>query len=672
MPTPVTDPDLLNQLEGGGRRPVTDPGLLSQLEGSQESLAAPWQRAGQNILSGKTFQELQSGLEGLVPAAKQGTSPNAGAYSKEQYLGPATIGEGGEVFYKDAKGVPQPTDQSKHVVVDNKVFLRAPDTEEGPLTGVSRVLAPGIATTPLARTVGGITRAAEAAPTVRATEEAAPSLVTAATPGRATREEILQSSGRLGEYGSPVDIPRVIASDRYVTQQVGAGLRSIPFVGSPIIRNTEKAIQQLGEATGSVAENLGGLSSEGAGSLAKGRILDWIDSKSKAVVDKAYDAVDAAINPSVRSTLDETAKTVADITARRQNAAITAPSKAAGLVSDAIKSPADDTLAELTAQLGGTPKAAEMAAKALGSSPEAAGLTYSGIKDLRSYIGRQLKQGILPEGMDATELKQIYGALTQDLGTAAERAGGTTGKALFQRANNFYAEVAQRRKDLAEIVGLKGDHAPADVFNRITNAAKSTAREDTDLLLKAKHVIGDGWDNVVSASTADLGKTTQGIWQPGEFLRNWEKLTPAGKSALYGTGAHRQALEDIATISGRWKQLEKFQNPSGTARAVLGAGGVLHAAANPLAALAAVFEPTTMAGIGTTFFVARALAKPATAASASAWSRAYERVARAPSPAAMAQFNLASRNLANTMNSTLGTNVSPNDFLKAVAREDKR
>ena len=289
-------------------------------------------------------------------------------------------------------------------------------------------------------------------------------------------------------------------------------------------------------------------------------------------------------------------------------------------------------------------------------------MTYHGIKDPNPRR-ELLDQGILPK-MSKKELGQLYGSLTEDLGNAVERAGGTTGKALFQRANDFNAKVAQRRTELADIVGLKGDHTPADVFKRITGAATSNAREDTDLLLKAKHVIGDGWDNVVSASTADLGKTTQGIWQPGEFLRNWEKLTPAGKSALYGTGGHRQALEDIATISGRWKQLEKFQNPSGTARG-LGAGAAL---LNPLHTAALALEPTILTGVGTSFLVARALAKPATAASVSTWSRAYERLARAPTPASMTQFNLASRNLANTMNSTLGTNVKPEDFLRAAAQ----
>jgi hypothetical protein len=35
MPTPVTDPALLSQLNGGGPKPVTDPALLSQLNGEQ-------------------------------------------------------------------------------------------------------------------------------------------------------------------------------------------------------------------------------------------------------------------------------------------------------------------------------------------------------------------------------------------------------------------------------------------------------------------------------------------------------------------------------------------------------------------------------------------------------------------------------------------------------------
>ena len=57
--------------------------------------------------------------------------------------------------------------------------------------------------------------------------------------------------------------------------------------------------------------------------------------------------------------------------------------------------------------------------------------------------------------------------------------------------------------------------------------------------------------------------------------------------------------------------------------------------------------------------VAMALTSPATAASVAAWSRAYERVVKSGGNAALISFNIATRNL----NNTLGTNVNPQDAL---------
>jgi hypothetical protein len=626
------------------------------------------------------MQQMLGGMENLLPTAEQGTNPNVEAYKGSNYLGPATIGEGDEVFYKDAQGRPVPTDKSKHVVIRDprdgqvKVFARSDDTSgagsanvagidvplmpEGGLTGISRVLAPGLATGPLARTPG-------AARAVEAVTQPG---------GQASRNEIVQAAGRLGEYGTPVEVPRAIASDSFVTQQTGAGLRNIPFAGDPIIRNTEKAIEQLGKATGRVAENLGGASIEDAGALAKTNLLETINPKSKAIVDEAYNAVDAAIDPTMLHPLDATASLAAEMRARNVAAGQPGGSKALDLVSRAIakpEAPPDSQLVkDLFAKLGNREAAQNLAARLGETAAEAApeGLTYHGIKDLRTRVGQLMDQKILPPEWSGTELKRLYGSLTEDLGNAVERSGNTSARALWQRANATAAEVAQQRKDLAGIVGLKGDASNAEVFNRIKAAAGGNSRADIDLLMKAKHSIGENWDKVASAVTADFGKNTQGIWQPGKFLKDWEKLSPAGKSALYGTGAHRQALEDIAKISTRWPQLQKFQNPSGTTRGFGIAGGVGAFAFDPLHALSLLLEPTHAAGIGSMFLLGRALAKPATAASVSAWSRAYERMARAPRPSAatIAQFTMQSRNLANNLNSQFGTDVSPSDFLKAV------
>jgi hypothetical protein len=575
--------------------------------------------------SNSSMQQIIGGMENLLPSAEQGTNPNPEAY-KGRYLGPATIGEADEVFYKDANGVPVPTDSSKHVVIRDprdgevKVFARSADTDEGGLVGASRVLAPGLATGPLARTPG----AARAIAPVEA----------------GSRAEIVGAAGRQG-----IEIPRAIASDSYLTQQTGAGLRNVPILGTPIVKNTDKAIKQMGAKVEDIASAQGGRTAEQAGDIAGRGLQDWIGPKSKKMVSDAYDAVDAAIDPNARGALDEAMAEASKILSKRQNASL-GDSKAVNLIHEAMMRPE--------------------------------GMNYRGIKDLRTSIGEHLDNGMLPADISKTELSQIYGGLTRDLGAVVEKSGGTTGRALWQKANDTAAEIAKKREELVKIIGSDGNASGGTMFTRIKAAASGGSKADTDLLVKTKAAIGaDDWERVVSGVTAKLGVNNQGIFQPGRFLSDWGKLSEAGKSALYGTGAHKAALDDIAKISMRWPQLQKFQNPSGTAQSItgatLGASVVMH----PLAALATVLEPTTAAGIGAAALLARALAKPATAASAAAWARSYERAARSANPGAFSQLALQSRNLANTLNSQLGTTLTPGDFLKAIqgsnpARSDEK
>jgi hypothetical protein len=93
-------------------------------------------------------------FEGGMAAGAQQTTPDMEAH-RGSYLGRATTNELDEEMYIDAQGVPQPTDKNKHVVLTDlsdgvrKVFARSAKTDEGPLEGISRILAPGLATGPV-------------------------------------------------------------------------------------------------------------------------------------------------------------------------------------------------------------------------------------------------------------------------------------------------------------------------------------------------------------------------------------------------------------------------------------------------------------------------------------------------------------------------------------------
>ena len=212
-------------------------------------------------------------------------------------------------------------------------------------------------------------------------------------------------------------------------------------------------------------------------------------------------------------------------------------------------------------------------------------------------------------------------------------------------------------QELANTVLGRNGRTDEALFSAINAYAKSGSRGDIQTLSRLLRALPQqDRGDLAGAIIRQVGISPRtGQFSPDVFASQWQTYTPQAKALLFGNaGAHRQALDDIMTVSQRLKQVgSRFGNPSGTAQntniMAMGAGAM----AAPLSTLTAVL------GGGA---VARVLASPAGAASAAKWTRAYSALRMSPSAQRLAVFELASRNLANTA----GVNVSTTDFLKAL------
>lgn len=434
--------------------------------------------------------------------------------------------------------------------------------------------------------------------------------------------DIAAAAERIG-----VAVPKAIATDSVALQRAAQGARNVPFAGDPLVKATDTMVQGLGRAADDVTAGLGSGDRAQAGATASGAIKDWIVGKSAQVVDKAYGDVDRVVDPAVRSPLSSTQQTIANIAARRQNANIQGDSKAIAEVLPAAQNPQ--------------------------------GLNYSGIKDLRTRIGEFQKSGVLPADMSGAELKQIYGALSDDLRAAAANAGGQRGLQLFERANRLNAAVATRREELAKIIGKNGDAPAEQVFDTLVRFAGEKGGADIGRLAKARNAIGGDWDEVMSGVVSRLGRDAEGNFTPDRFVTAWGNLSQAGKSVMFSNSAHRAALEDIAMISSKSKDLyKKFGNPSGTAQNLSGGALVAGLFAEPVSTLSAVLGGNV---------VSRVLSQPATASSMARWSRVYSAAVTKPSAATAATLQVATRNLAATIGEQLGVKVSPQEIIRALS-----
>lgn len=401
--------------------------------------------------------------------------------------------------------------------------------------------------------------------------------------------QVAEAAQRLG-----VDMPRAATTDRVAIQQIGKTLTNVPVGGTPLRKASEQAISQLDDAALRVQQGYGSGSVASAGSAAREGITTHAKEVIPGKVGTRYDAVDKLVTPNVVTPLSETARVAGDILARRENAKIAGNSAAVRLVRRAIE--------------------------------EKDGLNYEGIKNLRTAIGEFVDDPakIAASGMSAKEIRSIYGALTDDLRNAVQRSGGDEALAAFEKANTFAAKKFAERSDLQKILGKQT--SDEGLFSKIEAMAGSTSRADQSGLMKVRGAVGkEAWDEISSAVISKMGRDADGKFSPDRFLTSYGKMSKTGKHMLFRTTGKNDlaaSLDDLATVSRRFKQLNQFANPSGTAQSALTGAGAYAAVAAPM---------TTLGTIAGSRVVSSVLSKPVSARKLANWAKAYEQAVVNPS-----------------------------------------
>lgn len=438
---------------------------------------------------------------------------------------------------------------------------------------------------------------------------------------RPSSGSVLEAADRQG-----VQVPRLIATDSTAMQRVGQGVRNVPLAGDPIVRNTDRMVQQMGARMDDTAAALGGgavPTADAAGATARAGIEQTVTQAMPARASQLYQRVEQLVPPGQAFPLSQTSQTAQQIASRNQ---------AAGL---------------------GTGQALSVIDEAL----QRGGLTYQGMRDLRTRINEMTKFGNTPQGVSNAELKQIGAALSADIDAAA-RAAGPAAYQAHKRADQWYAGWAQRRETLGRIMNANSDEA---IITQIQNAASSRASGDIWKLSTARKAMQpDEWNEVASVIVSRLGRDGEGNFSPARFVTDYGKLSERGKDILFRAGgnrAHAQALDDIATISSRAREVQRFGNPSGTGQSVASLATGAGLATSPL---------TTIASVVGGNVVSRILAAPSTAASAARWSRAYQAAVQTPTAATVSGLQIASRNFASTIGDKLGVTVDPNSLFRAL------
>jgi hypothetical protein len=449
----------------------------------------------------------------------------------------------------------------RHVVLleDGKpqVFERNTGSEEGLAPSMGRVLGTGTLTQPVTRIPGGQIP-------------------------RTTMQQSLDDFAKIG-----VD-PRVAtASQNFATRAADRVLRSVPLGGSPILAAEGRELGQLRQASQSIAEQLGMVRhpdalgrdiQSGLTAAAKDRFQGRFASRAAELFNDIKIAPDMAIDPA--ATIQ-----VLDDPRVRNNPEL--------------------------AKILGSPEF-QRVSKAIYEG----GLTWSDAKALRSWVGENTGfGGVTPQGASNADMKRLYGALSNDLRVAAASQGPEMGRA-FDRANRYYAAGSKEFDvTLAPILN-------ADTSEKAVQAIEAATRANTGNMAALQGVrrnLDPGtWGDVRATMIERMGRPTPGAagatgvpgvddaFSPGTFLTNWNKMSPRARAIMFD-GPQKDAIDALARVSDRIKQVNRGTNVSNSAQGVIGAGigtGLFTGLADPTVLL------TTIASVGGSGLTAAVLASP--------------------------------------------------------------
>jgi hypothetical protein len=252
-------------------------------------------------------QALDRDFENQLLAARQRTTPIMTAHAPNLVSSDVFMNDQGELQYKDPDtGKVVDTNAEKHVVLRDpdsgelKVFNRTPETDEGRISALGRIVSLGTNTRTL--------------------------------PALASVPEVATAAAKIG-----VELPRATTSE--TLGRAGKIVAGMPF-GAPLVRKSQEAIGQLENAVTDTAKAAGGATEPAVtGEAVQNAITKTIPDATRRALGSLYGEVEKLVDPNAMTSLPSTATAVNNIVARRTAAALPTESTAVKAVMEGVTRP---------------------------------------------------------------------------------------------------------------------------------------------------------------------------------------------------------------------------------------------------------------------------------------------------------------------------------------------
>ena len=321
-----------------------------------------------------------------------------------------------------------------------------------------------------------------------------------------------------------------------------------------------KAVDQWGRALDNTADSLGtARTAQQAGEALQMEGQSWLN-QFKSQSRQAWGAVDMQIPQNTPAPVTNYAQTLSAVRNQMPNAPNTASTLQPALTQKLLDGLIADT--------------------------QKGPLTWQDVKGIRTRVGEMLAEPQLVGDTGYTDLKRLYGALSDDLANVAA-SRGPAAQAAFTQAN----DVTRGGHDFIETVlsrVLKGNQITPE---QAANAALANAPSGGTLLRGLRQEMPQAADELAAYKLRDMGLANAGQqnassarMSPGTFVTEKAKLSPEAIDALFGADPQvARQVQNLAQAGSSMKSTAQFLNTSNTGthgavgHAAMGVAGMIPA-----------------------------------------------------------------------------------------------
>jgi hypothetical protein len=337
---------------------------------------------------------------------------------------------------------------------------------------------------------------------------------------------------------------------------------------SPVGRGFERNVGEAAQAAEARAGELGTASADAGGSIAQNALKRFAADKTQTT--QKYDEFWRLMHGAPNAPVTQTLRVLNDIHGRFPNAP-----ELEGLFTNPKLDRMREAMTPRTVTTPGTtspilnqygmPSAVTPAT----TTQRGGALSIPELKELKTQVGYLLEKP--PAEIPRSQLKALYGSLSNDLRGAAAQRSPAAARALAVADATF----ARRMTMMDQLSTLVDKDAPEPVFRALEMAAGEGAGARAGLLRTAKEAIGPkDWADVGASMVRRLGNPRPGMprdpnvpdFSVDAFSTNWQKLSPKAKDVLFGPdnpGTPRAGLEQLGRVTADLRNLGRMSGHAG-------------------------------------------------------------------------------------------------------------